>query len=44
MSRLEEIMFGKTATRVAIILGILWIIGCLLLCIRNITEAYNMHH
>ncbi len=44
MSRLEKIVFGKAGTRIAIIIGILWVIGFILLCIKNITEAYNMHH
>ncbi len=39
MSRLEEIVFGKTGTRIAIALAILWIVGVIILSIMNIVTA-----
>jgi len=39
MSRLEEIVFGKTGTRIAITLAILWVVGVIILSITNIVTA-----
>ncbi len=43
MSRLEEIVFGKTGTRIAIVIAIIWVVGVIILSILNINAALKIN-
>ena len=41
MSRLEEIVFGKTGTRIFIALTVIWVVCAVILAVKNILTVLN---